>query len=222
MTLEQLLQMLEDGSLTAEQFKEAKTIISGAIDAEKTKGIDSYRKKDAEGLKLKKALKDLGYSKDEVDGVDEFVSGLKNKITAVDGKDVTIAELKSSVEAIQQTLEAEKAEKSKLAETSITNTAKAKLIEALGDKFSASTANTLIENLLLKKAVTVVDDKVVFKNGEEIVPFDDGVKGLLETHKDSLKNQQRLGSQTTPSSADGAPKKLNDMSPEDALKSLGF
>jgi len=222
MTLEQLLALLDAGTITKEQFADAKAVILASIDAEKTKGIDSYRKKDNEALKLKNALKTLGYNKDEVDGVDEFINSIKSKVVSTDGKDVALAELKSQIDTLmtnmankdKETLEA----KTKAERATITN----ELTKAIGTKFNAS--NLIIDSLVNSNKLKVVDDKVVFVGANDsVVTFDDGIKGLYESHKDLVKSEQRQGSETTKN----APGSLNfkdigTMSAEDGLKALGL
>jgi len=220
MTLEQLLALLDSGEITKETAAQGKQVILDAIEAEKNKGITSYQSKDKEVLKYKAAVKKLGYSKEEVDGLDAFIESLASKSASADGKDVTIAELKSNITSITKRLDDEAAEKTALAEKHGNTRAQMELQKSIGDKFVG--ADTIIENLLLSKRVSVVDDKVVFKDGENIVTFEDGVKALEEKYKGQIKSNQAGGANTTQGGSGLPPKKLNEMTADEGLAALGL
>jgi len=222
MTLEELLALLTSGEITKEQYASVKETIEGAINAEKTKGIESYQKKDREVLKYKQALKAIGYDKDTEDGVDGFVQSLKGKLGTTESSQLTIAELSNKLTELTEAYNNDKLKLQQTQEQADLGLITTELTKALGERFNGSSA--IMDGLIGRKRVKVVDGKVAFVNGESVIPFEAGVKTLEEEYKDLLKNQQRPGVNTTPSQKPttlGA-KDINSMSADDGLAALGL
>lgn len=196
MTYEELMTLLKTvfGD-KADELTKAETGIKGLIESEKTKGIELYGKKDKESLKYKSLIKKLGYEKDSDDGLEGFVENLKNSLSN-DGDKLTIAQLKSAVDALTESNKKEQEEKLKLKETSDSRLIEAELTKALGGKFNG--VATIIKALKADGRVRVVGDKVAFAKGEDVITFEDGLKGLNTEFSDLVKNSQKGGTGFSP------------------------
>jgi len=155
--------------------EDQQSLINGMIEKEKQKGIDSYRKKDQEVLKLKSNLKELGYNKDEYENVDQFSQNIKAKLEKQRDSEITLASLSERINEMTMEKEAQEKETNNLYITS-------KLKDAIGKKLYGSEA--IIENVVLKNEL-VVDGKDVKTNAGEV--FDTFIENLLEVHKDDVR-----------------------------------
>lgn len=184
MTLEEILAKIED-----ETVKEA---VASAIHAEKQLGISATSKKDAENLKLKAKLKDTGWDPEKFDTWEKFVASKKALEDKSTTAETTISQLSDKVtDLANQLLESEK-KTERAAKSAKENKLKAKLTEAVGDKFYGSTY--LIKDLVSSGRVDIVDGKVVFKDGDTSVDFDKGIANLKEENKSMLKTGLKPGS----------------------------
>jgi hypothetical protein len=189
-TLEELTAVINATSLDNKSaIIEAVTSLVGA---EKQRGIESYRRKDADVLKLKSALKSLGYDKEDFDGVDQFVESLKLTKQKSTENQTEMEKLLARVEALQNENATTKAEREAERKKGERSTLSQKLSEALGSKLYASSA--IIESLINNGVVKMVDGKMVFSTDTgDVSDFDAGIKHILDKNKDALKTEQRGG-----------------------------
>lgn len=164
--LEQLPEELRETVQTFYQAKEQEYL--SKIEEEKERGIQSYRKKDAETLKLKNQLRSLET------GTDENI--LREK---------TVAE---QIKALQDQLDQERTTRSE-AENKIKNkTIESELTKALGDKIYG--AEDFIQLAVLRGDLKILDDQIVTSEGK---PFSDYIATVLESKKGQLKVVQNPG-----------------------------
>lgn len=164
--LEQLPEELRETVQTFYQAKEQEYL--SKIEEEKERGIQSYRKKDAETLKLKNQLRSLET------GTDENI--LREK---------TVAE---QIKALQDQLDQERTTRSE-AENKIKNkTIESELTKALGDKIYG--AEDFIQLAVLRGDLKILDDQIVTSEGK---PFSDYITNVLESKKGQLKVVQNPG-----------------------------
>ncbi len=153
-----------------------------------SESIKSYQSKDQEALKYKSYLKDLGYDKEQYETFDAFKQSISKTKETAENSALTLSQLNEKFEALnsQYTAEVSKreAKEQELKDTKI----RSKLIETIGDKVYGS--DVLIENIMLKRSLSVVDDRIVDKDGNS---FEDFTKTLLESQKDNLKPTQKGG-----------------------------
>lgn len=168
--------------------------IVGVVEAEKTKGIESYRRKDQEVLKFKNALKELGYDSEKYADVSEFIGTVKKKDESLTKKELTISELNNKLLDLETKWSAERESAKQIAEKANRNKMLAELTSNIGDKLKGS--KYIIESLINNGRVTVVEDRVAFKDGESIVDFNTGIQKVLEENKDLLIVSQKTGSES--------------------------
>lgn len=197
MTIEELKKMLE-GSDNAESIIES---VLDMVNSEKEKGVSSYKKKDQETLKLKNAIKELGFNPDEDGDLDTFIQKQKSKKTETESVKLSNAQLAEKLASIEEQMNAEKARASALQKKAEREKINSRLTSTIGEKIFGS--KYIIESLINNGKVKVVDDDVVFVNGDDVIPFDTGVKNVLEENKEMLKVSQKNGSQSVKS--DGTP-----------------
>jgi hypothetical protein len=184
--LEQIPEDLRDVVSTFYQTKEQEYI--AAIEAEKERGIQSYRKKDQETLKLKNQLK-------------SFESGSDETIL----REKTVAE---QIKALQDQLEEERVTRSE-AEKKIKNkTIEGELTKALGDKIYG--AEDFIQLAVLRGDLQILDDQIVTSEGK---PFSDYISNVLESKKGQLKVIQNPGVHMLPRQSNGlsGPRSFNSI-----------
>ena len=166
--LEQLPEELRETVSTFYQTREQEYLV--AIEAEKERGIQSYRKKDQETLKLKNQLRTL----ETETGTDESI--LREK---------TVAE---QIKALQDQLDQE-IKRGSEAEKKIKNkTIESELTKALGDKIYG--AEDFIQLAVLRGDLQILDDQIVTSEGK---PFTDYITNILESKKGQLKVVQNPG-----------------------------
>lgn len=184
MTLEEILSKVEDETI--------KNAIVDVVNSEKEKGIQSYRKKDTEVLKYKNALKTMGYDHEKYSDVDEFINTKKLVEEKATKSEMTIQSLNEKLIEIEANLQAERDKVVRKEQEAKTNYLTSELTKTIGDKFYGS--QYMIKTLITDGVVDVQNNKVVFKDGDNILGFDEGVKKLEETNKDILKVNQKTGS----------------------------
>lgn len=146
------------------------------------------KQKDKENLSLKSDFKKLGYDTNTFTDRDAFVT----HITELKNKTQSDSEAKSKLllaegrikEFETKTIELEK----KNSQSKIQTT----LNEKLNGKIKG--ADTIIENLILTNKVKLVDNDVVFVNGDDLTALDKGIEGLFKKHADLLISEQNPGS----------------------------
>jgi hypothetical protein len=203
MELSDLVKQLEavDG-----KGKELAESVVNLIESEKQRGILETNKRNKENQNLRKfkqSFEALGYSEDT--DLDGFTADLVKKVNKPVSEDIssklTLKTLNDQIQKLTADLDSER-------KVSKTKTITAKLTQSLTDKVYG--ADLLIKSLISDNQVDLQNDNVVFKNGENYVGFDDGIKNLLELRKDIVKNVQVGGSKTNPASND-MPKNINDL-----------
>ena len=189
------------------------------VGKEKEKGISSYQKKDKEVVKLKGMLKELGYDKDTYDSIDEFKSSIQKAKDKADNSDMTISSLNSKIETLTEQFNKAEEQKTKLAEKNKKSTIYNKLNKSIGDQLYGS--EYVIESLINNKKVDMNGENVVFRNGDDVVDFDTGVKKLLDENKDILKVNQKSGNNSkNQKSVINDLSDFDDMSVDDALANI--
>jgi len=189
MSIDKMKELLGDN-------EKANDIISLAIDlvkAQENKGIETNTKR-LDEIKLLKA-KNENYSKglDSL-GVDvggDWVSDLQKRKGKPAKADESAIEAKfvNEIDALKSSLKT-------LTEQNGRNKRKAlegSLLEKLSGKVLG--AKTTVENLILKGAVDLNDnDEIVFKNGENVLSFSEGIDNLLKSEDVILASNQNSGS----------------------------
>lgn len=201
---------LKDIIQAVEKIENGKTIaesIVNLVETEKTKGIEEHRKvnREAQNLrKFKQSFEALGY--DEGIDLDSFTSDLVKKVNKPVNEDVnsklTLKTLNEQIQKLTGDLEKER-------NISKTKTITAKLTSSLTDKVYG--ADLLVKSLIADGQVDLQNDEVVFKHGENVIGFEDGIKNLLDQRKDIVKNVQVAGSRTNPTTSNDMPKNINDL-----------
>jgi hypothetical protein len=159
------------------------------INQEKEKGVSEVQKRNKEAQNLRKykiALEAAGLTED--DDISEFLSGKTKRTDKSDSDNLTLKSLKAELDRVKQERDAERLNGKK-------KTLQAELTNALGDKVYGS--KYLINSLISDGSFDVVDGEVVFKNGDEHLSFQDGVKHVLDSNKDLLKTSQAGGTKST-------------------------
>lgn len=171
-----------------EKKSEVESFFNSEIEKEKQHGISTYSKKDKEVLKYKNVLKDLGYDNEKYDNVDTFKESLKETVGNVEQSNITLSELNTKFENLNTIYQQEvstRMDKEKELETSAIRT---ELNTAIKGKLYGDEA--IIENVILKNELSMVEGKILDKDGND---FDTFAKTLLEVNKDSLRATQKAG-----------------------------
>lgn len=161
----------------------------GLINAEKSVGIEATHKKNKENealRKFKKAVEALGFNGSD-DELDSFTANLLESKKDKSSDSLTLQVLQKQIKTLTDNLESEK---TKSKRTILSE----KLNKALSDKIYG--ADFVIKTLINEGEVDLVDNKIVFKNGDSIEEFDTGIKKFLETNKSIVKTNQTAGSNT--------------------------
>ena len=202
------------------------------IEAEKHIGIEASNKKGRENANLRKfklAMEALGYSDDE--DLEDYTSKLIDKTTKATVNDegrVTTKALQEQIKSLTKAIETERNRSSEAEKKAVQKTIIAKLSKEINEKFYAP--DLLVQYLINEKKVSLdVDDNVVFIDGDNTIPCQDGIKKLVETRRDIVKNNQIGGAGTKPSNT--VPANLSEMMKDkntlkanlaDIKKSLGI
>lgn len=158
------------------------------IETEKTKGVESSRKKNAENQQLRRfktAFDTLGYTDGDID---EFTTSLLNKKSTNNSDSLSMKSLQTQIDGLKK-------ERDQAVNESKFSTIKTELHKVLNDKIYG--ADLLIQNLISDEKVDLAGGNIVFKNGDDVQPLDDGIKNILETRKDLVKNTQVPGNNTS-------------------------
>jgi hypothetical protein len=209
------IQSLEDLKVALEKNENGSDILAfveQAIGTERQRGETEKSQANSEARnrreqvkKLKAVLAKLGYQEGE--DVDTFAETLSEKLGSAhqgvtpsgEESDVAkeLAKLRRDFDKTRKELEKERQASSEIKAKAAQKTIRSKLADALRDKVLAH--DLLADSLISKGQVKLDDDdeSVVFIDGEDTVDFDTGVKKLLESRSDILRNQQTPGSRTT-------------------------
>ena len=218
MTLAELLAKLDAEDLNRDELKNE---ITNYVKSVEEKGKQAYSKKDKELLKFKSALKDAGWDNEKYSDVKEFVSSLKKKDEKITTSDVTIAQLNEKLNELTSSLEQERAIRTEAERTAKQSKLTAELTNAIGKDFYG--AEYLIKDLVRDGKVNLAEDgSVVFKNGDDIVTFDNGINQLKEQHKDMLRVDQVGGSGKNGGVNAGIDVSILEKPAEEVLETLGL
>jgi len=204
-------QLLE--SLPSDKASAAIDFHLSTIEAEKTRGISEVQKRNKENESLRRfkiAFENLGY--DGQADITEFVGGLKATTETASQKDVTLSDLQTQLKRLQgdfsktqQELLTERQAATELKTTAKRETIRATLIDSLKDKVYG---HDFLTNDLIGSGKVDLDEKgkVVFINEDQTtVSYEEGVKKLLETRPDIVKNGQRPGVSSQPTGGSSGP-----------------
>ncbi len=205
------------------QSAEILEYVASAVEAEKQTGITLKRKANAEahGLrKWKQAVESVGFEADDPEGLQAWIEEKIKKAPPPDpnAPNPEVEKLRKEFAKATKALEDEKANAAKIKLTADRRAIKAKLVEALREKVYGH--DILAENLINSNAVKLAEDEsVVFVNGDDEMEFTAGVKKLLESRPDLLKNNQVPGAQSKTKPNGGAAQRytieqIKTMTPE--------
>lgn len=182
------------------------------VESEKQRGITEVNKrnKEAEGLrKFKQAFEQLGYDMDT--DLTEFTNNLKTTSETASQSEVTVQDLQTQIQKLSKDFQKAQSDLTTERQTAqdLKNRAKrekirSSLLDALKDKVYGHDylSNDLINS---GKVDLTEDDKVVFKgDNDTVIMFEDGIKKLLESRPDIVKNTQHSGSGAQPVSGGGS------------------
>lgn len=205
------------------------------VESEKQRGISERQKANREAQALRRfkiAMEKLGYA-DDTD-LEEFTGKMREAqeasqaVTESGLKSGEVTELTKQLKKLQQDftttkaqLDEEKKNALELKTRAERNQIKAKLIDALKDKVYGH--DLLADSLISNGQVALEADDVVFIDGENRVGFDVGLKSLLDKRTDILKNTQKGGAGSTPTTSDKktfTPEQIANMSKEDVKANL--
>ena len=172
MTLEELMAKLE-----SDEIKEA---VTSLINAEKERGLTSYRKKDQELLGLKTSLKSKGFDP-EKGNLQEWLDGKIAAETRVQESSLTIAQLNDRLSEVQGQWENEK-------KTAKNSKIQAELTSKIGSMFYGS--DYMIKSWLSDGKLDLVDGNITY-DGK---PFDSALETIKSENKGSIKVTQVPGS----------------------------
>jgi hypothetical protein len=167
---------------------EVKTFVSGLVESEKTKGIDSYNKKDKEVLKYKTLVKELGYDNEQFESVDAFKESFKETKNVAEQSSITIEQLNEKFETLNTAYTGEVSKRQSKEKELNDTTIRSALDKEIGSKVYG--ANAIIENVLLKGSLAIIDNKIVDKDGNSFESF---TTTILDQYKDDLKSEQKPG-----------------------------
>lgn len=174
--------------LTAETIdKEAVLAAVKTLNDEKTL---AYKNKDREALALKADFKKLGYTKEDFADRETFVTHINELKT----KTQSDSEAKTKVTLLETQLQEFKNKEIawKKAETSKT------LEKALNEKLSGKLKGheAIIDNLILRDQVKVIDNDVVFMDNDTPTTLDAGIAKLMTKYADLVIADQNPGANT--------------------------
>jgi len=199
-----------------EEFKEAvkglsnaadvEDYLNQAVEAERQSKLGKQRKTNEEAQLFKRykvALEAAGYD-GLAEDLDDWIAGLK-KPADKGAADPEIDKLRKEFAKAQKALEEEKANVQKIKSSADRKTVRSKLVEALRDKVYGP--DLLADSLISEGKVKLGDDEsVLFVNGEDETEFGAGVKKLLETRPDLVRNTQAPGAKSGTRSQAAAPR----------------
>lgn len=188
-----------------EQLYEA---VTGAIAAEKERGIQSTKKVKSEidGLKkYKSAVNDLGF--DGTVELTDFVSGLSGKMKGAEKDTSELSQLRTTVNTLQSRFDDSQKKLSESEEKRRSSMIMGKLMSDFKGKVFSEQANAKV--LLSEGHVTLNDaDEVVWNTADGQVSYDDGLKSFLDKNPDIVRNSQNGGGGSKPSNGNANSKTM--------------
>jgi len=215
MNIEELKAMLTADGADKDAIMES---VLELVNAEKTKGIETYQKKDKEALKLKNAMKELGYDPDVDGDLDNFVTKSKSKKVDVESSKLTIAQMSEKLTTLETQMAQEKLRADTQRQRADREKINSKLTSTIGDKIFGS--KYIIESLITNGKVKIVDDNVVFSEGDDIIPFDTGINKVLEENKEMLKVAQKNGGGSVKKDSNPSTMDFANMSVEEVMANI--
>lgn len=224
-TLEELNNALSQHPQSADILE----YINSAIESEKSTGIKLKSRANAEAhamRKWKQAIEALGYDQDDPDALADWLAE-KTKVPTrkpdENQPNPEIEKMKKEFARAQKALADAQEEAKRIKQTSDRRTMKGKLVEALRDKVYGH--DLLADNLITDGKVRLSEDEsIVFLNGDDEIEFDKGLKKLLDSRPDLLKNTQTGGARSGSRPVSGNPKfsleQIKTMSQEDIAANL--
>jgi len=175
----------------------------GSVKDEKDTGIRISKEYKGRLESVNKVLTDLGFNPSDIES---FGKSLKDKLekgkTATDNlstSDERMQSMETKFSSLETKLTESEGKASKFENSLKHSTIKEALLKALSPSmYSADIhANNIISNGL---AVLSDDNKtVMFKDGESTIDFEAGIQKYKDANKESIKDTQRGGSETSPS-----------------------
>ena len=198
MELAEFLKVLEG----QENGTELVEFFNQSIQNEKTIFIEKNRQHNKENQTLRQGLKDLKSRLTKIgwDGqadLDEFFETLNETIAGKKEEGSAASKelktLQKQIEKFQNELKVEQEKRLELQKKIIEST----LLPKISEEFYGS---EFIIKFLISDGLVDLDEtgKVIFKNGEDILDFDSGLKAFGEAHPNSKKNKQKTGSGSQP------------------------
>ena len=182
MTLEEILELIPE-----EQRTTAEETITGLVEAEKDKGISSYRSKNQEAVKLKNIIKELGYNADDYENLEDFKLKTKEKLDESNKSKTELEKLQDQFSNLKSEYETERQKRLEKELENKNNKIKSTLNEKLGNKLYG--AKYLINDLVNNGTFELDESgKVISKDG---LPFDAKIEKILEENKDDLKEDKK-------------------------------
>jgi len=177
---------------------------SQSVEAERTRGIEAKRKanREAEGLRAyKKAMEALGYNPEEHTDLNDYIETLKAfKQAGPQGSDTEISKqlkkLQRDLERTVTELNSEKQAKAEIETKAKVSSLKSTLAKPFSERFFAS--DFIVDGLIGNGTVDMEDGQVVFKDGDRVLSFEEGVKWAESKFSDSRRNTQKPGAGTPP------------------------
>lgn len=197
-----------------------------SVESEKQRGIQESQKSNKEAQNLRKykiALEGLGYNAEEHQ-LEDFITTLKtSKEEATESKKTktTLESISKDFENLKKnfdTSQLELAKERKLAQDLKQKTITSKLKETLTTKLGQTIygADLIIDSLITSGKVAVDENEnPIFKDGDKSVSIDDGVKQFLEARPDLVKNNQKPGASSQPTTT-----QVDPNSDQERLKKL--
>lgn len=191
------------------------------IEQEKQRGIAEVRKRNAENDSIRRykiAFENLGY--DGQQDLSEFTANLKSAKDSsqqLNQKEMTLKELSEKFNKLQgdfsktqQELESERQNAVQLRTKAKQEKLKGVLIDTLKDKVYGH--DFIADNLITTGKIDLDEsNKPVFVNDDKTVtPYEDGIKKLLESRPDIVKNGQRPGGGSTPTGSNNSNEQQTD------------
>jgi len=186
-TLDEILAKISDDTLKRE--------VAEVVDAEKERGIAATHKKNTENKKLRDTLIAAGYDSTKHTSYEAWITESKSVRENLTVSTGTNDELKTQLQLIRTELSDQKEATRATAQRAKDSQMKAILTDKIGNKFIGS--SFLIKDLISEGRVDLIDDTLIFKDGEDSKTLASGIKLLEEEHKDMLKANIKAGSGKT-------------------------